>query len=122
MSYGRNPYYIWSDGEKLWLNDTIVDEKIINAFLYKVLLLNRREELIQRLQEGKQVWMVQKNIKGLNDLFNKKEIMTEEEFKEKMKNLVIIEEPQDQRYIDWMNSQEDNILKQLMGKGEKKEI
>lgn len=56
MSYGRNPYYIYSNGSGLNLDGICVDEEIINAFLYKVLLTNRRKELKRRLQEGKHSW------------------------------------------------------------------
>lgn len=57
MSYGRNPYYIYNSGNGLNLDGTYVDEEVINAFLYKILLTNRREELKKRLQEGKQSWL-----------------------------------------------------------------
>jgi len=56
MSYGRSPYYIYSDGDTLYLSGQRVSEEIVNAFLYKVLLTNRREELKRRLKEGKSVW------------------------------------------------------------------
>lgn len=98
MSYGRNPYYIYSDGSQLYLDGVNIDEKIINAFLYKVLLLNRREEFKRRLKEGKESWLEQYTI--------------DEEF-----NLIEYEEdhPQVIKYFEWMNSQEDNIIKMLLG-------
>lgn len=60
MSYGRNPYYIYSNGESMFLDGICVKEEVINAFLYKILLLNRRNELKNRLQEGKRAWLKEK--------------------------------------------------------------
>lgn len=66
MSYGRSPLYIWSDGD--WLHfwgspkpeseesGPVVSEMAINAFLFKVLLTGRRDELSGRLREGMSVW------------------------------------------------------------------
>jgi hypothetical protein len=95
MSYGRNPHYIWSDGDELHFEPyASVPEYLINAFLYKVLLMNRRDELANRLQQGKQEWL------------NKEEFDRE--------NLELNTVPQDEEVIQWMNDQEDDILKKLM--------
>jgi len=56
MSYGRDPFYIYDGGDYLFLDGTTVGEDVINAFLYKILLTGRRDELIKRLQCGKKVW------------------------------------------------------------------
>jgi hypothetical protein len=115
MSYGRNPYYIWSNGEQLSLDGKYVDEKIINAFLYKVLLLNRREELARRLKEGKEVWESKTEIENFTEIFNNMDKMSKEEYIDKMSNAKIIEVKQDKEVIEWMNENEDDILKKLMG-------
>jgi len=57
MSYGRYPYYIYSDGEEIYLDGTYVSEEIINVFLYKLFLKNRRQELKERLLEGRKSWL-----------------------------------------------------------------
>ena len=87
MSYGRFPFYIWSDGEWLHFWDTpkydgeesgaVVNETAINAFLFKVLLSGRRNELAQRLEEGRSVWAAHTD-------------------------------------PDWLNSETDDLLRQLM--------
>jgi hypothetical protein len=56
MSYGRHPYYIYSDGENMNFDFTRVPERIVNAWLYKILLSNRRDDLKERLAEGRAVW------------------------------------------------------------------
>lgn len=56
MSYGRDPHYIYNDGVEMYFDGVYVSEKVLNAWLYKVLLTNRRDELARRLQEGKAVW------------------------------------------------------------------
>ena len=95
VSYGRNPYYIWSDGNELNLDGIRVNEDIINAFLYKVLLTGRRGELKNRLQNGKEQWL------------NKIQL-TEDD---KIEYISLSEHE-----INWMEKQEDEILKILMGK------
>lgn len=54
MSYCRNPYYIYSNGKELFLHNTYVGENIINVFLYD-LCTNRQEELLKRVQCGKEI-------------------------------------------------------------------
>lgn len=54
MSYERNPYYIWSDGENLHFDGVEIPESAINVFLYKLFLLNREEDLKNRLLHGKE--------------------------------------------------------------------
>lgn len=97
MSYGRNPHYIYSNGEELYLDGIYVREEIINAFLYSILLSNRREELRQRLLEGKQIW--------LNQV--------------KFEDSRLVELPEDHPEIlmekEWQEMQEDKIIKGLMG-------
>ena len=54
MSYGRNPYYIWSDGKTMNMDAYgRIPEEVINQLLYRLLLSNRREELKERLLEGR---------------------------------------------------------------------
>ncbi len=60
MSYGRVPYYIRSDGDTLYFGiETSVPEEQINAFLFKILLVGRRDELARRLRDGQQAWVGQ---------------------------------------------------------------
>ena len=99
MSYGRNPHYIFSDGKSLYLNCVRVEEEVINAFLYKILLLGRRGELAERLREGKQVWMKKKDFD-----------IDWDELDYIDKGLV----DADEETIRWMEEQEDDILKALM--------
>lgn len=54
MSYCRNPYYIYSNGNELFLDSIYVNEDIINVFLYD-LHTNRQEELLKRVQCGKEI-------------------------------------------------------------------
>lgn len=55
MSYCRKPFYIYSDGENMNFNFIEVPEEMINVFLYKILLTNRRDELVDRIKEGKKM-------------------------------------------------------------------
>lgn len=64
MSYGRIPHYIWSDARETegslhfgWLDEAVIPNEQINAFLYKILLTGRREELANRLRQGKSIWI-----------------------------------------------------------------
>lgn len=113
MSYGRNPYYIYSDGEYMVFDEIVrVPEEMINALLYKMLLKNRRDELKERLKEGKEVWMhqyrlVSKNTTGLPDLGC--DIENTEEME------IPLDDPAMQQYIKWMEENEDEIMKKLMG-------
>jgi len=54
MSYCRNPYYIYSDGDELHLDDIKVNENMINVFLYE-LVEHRKDELNERVKEGKRI-------------------------------------------------------------------
>lgn len=94
MSYGRNPHYIYSDGDEM--NFSLygaIPENVLNAFLYKILLTGRREELKQRLVQGKEEWC----------------------YKEKYNNGKFESIPVKKEEMEWMNSQEDDILKTLLG-------
>jgi len=54
MSYGRRPYYIWSDGKTMNIDTHLgIPEEAINQFLYKILLSHNREDLKERLLEGR---------------------------------------------------------------------
>ena len=58
MSYGRRPYYIYSDGEKMSFDCYgRIPEKVLNQFVYHVLLSHRRDDLKERLLEGKDYYM-----------------------------------------------------------------
>lgn len=98
MSYGRNPFYIYSDGDSLYLDGKYISENVINAFLYKVLLTNRRSELKQRLTEGKEQWLLHKTTFDTEG------------------NL--IEMPLDSHEVQmdktWLEKEEDDLLKNLM--------
>lgn len=94
MSYGRNPMYIYSDGKELYLDGVYVPEEAINAFLYKILLTSRREELSRRLQEGKNVWL-QATTFIVDDCYNYQDVP-------------------DVEYFKWMETMEDEILHKLM--------
>jgi hypothetical protein len=96
MSYGRNPHYIWSDGEYLNFEPYgKIPEHVINAFLYKILLRSFRDELKERLREGKKEWMYQ--------------------LKYNAEECKLIELPQEPEYIEWMEANEDEIFKSLYG-------
>jgi hypothetical protein len=56
LSYGRQPYYIWSDGETMNIDHHLeIPEEAINQMLYHMLLSHRREELKKRLLEGRKL-------------------------------------------------------------------
>lgn len=56
MSYGRKPYYIWSDGETMNIDLHLgIPEQAINQMLYHMLLEHRRDELIERVSEGRKL-------------------------------------------------------------------
>jgi hypothetical protein len=100
MAYGRNPHYIYSNGKNLiFVPFGSIPENVINAFLYKLLLKGRRHELRQRLIQGKQEWM--KKIDVIYDT-------STNSYGE------MIEVPQNEDYIKWMEEQEDNVLKSLI--------
>lgn len=111
MSYGRNPYYIYSDGDYMIFDEIVrVPEEMINALLYKVLLKNRREELKERLKEGKKVWSRQYK------LIDKTTGKDPDWDNYSVENLETIEVPlDDPEYIRWMEENEDEIVKELMG-------
>jgi len=96
LSYGRNPYYIYDNGEELYLDGVWVADEVINAFLYSILLSNRRKELGKRLQEGKQAWLKQT----------------------KFENDILIELPKDHPEIlmekEWQEMQEDVFIRTLL--------
>lgn len=98
MSYGRNPYYIYSDGINMNFDSIRVPEEIINAFLYKILLTNRRSELKERLIAGKNSWLHKWSYDANDGL---------------------IDLPQDSREIqleiEYFKNCEDDIVKKLMG-------
>lgn len=103
MSYGRNPYYIYSSGDKLNLDGQWVDEEVINAFLYKVLLTNRREELKRRLQEGRQSWLKLIRFKDPVN-WNDPELID-----------VLEDDPEVLEEKEWMKLYEDELINKLMG-------
>jgi hypothetical protein len=113
MSYGRNPNYIYSDGDYMHFNSEIVSEHVLNAFLYKILLTNCREELIERLVEGKESWLHQQR------LVNKHTgLRPSREDYRKPADLVFEDIPQDDPELliekHWMEECEDDIVKKLM--------
>lgn len=67
MSYGRNPHYIYSNGEELFLDGVYVKEELINKYLYN-LETNDKEKLEERVKKGekyiskKRLWNA--NIEG----------------------------------------------------------
>ena len=97
MSYGRNPYYIYSDGVELYLDGVRVNEEVINAFLYQVLLKCRRDELGKRLKSGKNSWLHKYSMNPEQDI---------EEIPQDAPEIVYEKE--------WMEQNEDNIIKDLM--------
>ncbi len=103
VSYGRNPHYIYSDGETLFLDGYRVPETLINAFLYKVLLLNRRNELKERLREGKKEWTYMLRAKFSSDDVDFTTVTDS------------TNDPELALQIKWLDSQEDEVLKALMG-------
>jgi hypothetical protein len=114
MSYGRNPYYIWSDGQNMCFNNIYVPEEILNAFLYKILLTERREELKERLKQGKESWLHKEM------LINKHTGMRAckaEDYKNPAE-LIFAEISQDDEELvlerKWMEECEDEIVKKLL--------
>ncbi len=107
MSYGRNPHYIYNNGE-----DTVfeaihkVPNVLLNAFLYKILLTNRRDELKERLRLGKKEWMYMIRLELLPDGMSY-EIVSDP-----------MNDPELARQIEWINSHEDDVVKYLMGEGD----
>lgn len=100
MSYGRNPLYIYSDGEYMnFVGSAVVPEYYINALLYKLLLRNRREELGRRLREGKAVWLRPSHYPSESDVFP-----TE----------MPVDHPEYAAQVGWMDLQEDDIIRALM--------
>jgi hypothetical protein len=87
MSYGRSPYYIYDDVERdaIMFDFVPVPNKVVNAFLFKLLMVGRREELKERLLEGRDIWETQ--YQKLNDKWS--------------------------QY--WLNKNTDDLLKELMG-------
>lgn len=114
MSYGRNPYYIFSDGEYIIFDGKYkVPEIMLNALLYKLLLACNRDDLRERLQEGREVWLHQTRL--INKRTGMPPISTDE-FKEELIEVEIpLDDPEMQEYIQWMQENEDEILKHLMG-------
>lgn len=55
MSYCRLPFYIWNDCEKMHFISGTIDEEEINVLLYKILLTPLRDELAERIQEGRKI-------------------------------------------------------------------
>ena len=53
MSYGRNPHYIYSDDKDMYFDFEKIPETAINQMLYHMLLSHRREELKERLIDGR---------------------------------------------------------------------
>jgi hypothetical protein len=61
MSYGRSPHYIWSDNKNMRFDLIKVPETAINQMLYHMLLSHRREELKERLLQGRSYFVNGKN-------------------------------------------------------------
>lgn len=55
MSYSRGRYYIWPDDAGVNFGADRVPNDMLNVFLYKILLANRREELAGRLRDGRRI-------------------------------------------------------------------
>lgn len=103
MSYGRNPHYIWSDGERTVFGTESIPNNILDAFLYRVFLKCHREDLIQRLKNGKKEW--QKQIK-----------VTLPPFATSLMDVKTEYIKTDEDTIRWLEKQEDELLKSLIGK------
>lgn len=84
MSYCRSPHYIYPTFDGVWFNGTVIPNEEINVFLYKILLLGHRDELKERVKEGRRICQNQRLT--ANDV-----------------------------YVEWLESQEDDLLKQLLG-------
>ena len=114
MSYGRNPNYIWSDGDYINFNTIRVPEEVINAFLFKVLLTNCREELKERLIQGKESWL---HREILVNRITGAEPFSKEDYRNPY-DLAFKEVSQDNEDLlmekKWMEEQEDEIIKKLM--------
>lgn len=86
MSYCRNPHYIYGGKNYVSFNGIEVKDECINAFLYKIFLKCNREDLIERLEQGRDICL------------NKREESYDLE-----------------GYSEWLLGQEDEIISQLIG-------
>jgi hypothetical protein len=90
-----------------------VPEVMLNALLYKLLLKCNRDDLQERLREGREAWLHQTRLINERTGDPPKNI---EEFKEKLIEIEIpLDDPEMQLYIQWTKENEDEILKYLMG-------
>ena len=114
MSYGRNPNYIYSDGDYMHFNSELVSEYVLNAFLYKILLTDRRKELQERLVQGKESWLHEQRLVNKHTGLRP----SREDYKDPA-DLIFEDTPQDDPELliekQWMEEHEDDILKKLIG-------
>jgi hypothetical protein len=109
MSYGRNPHYIYPTDTGVWFAGTEVGDDLINAFLYKILLTYRRDELAERLRKGREEWLHQRRVWG-----DWKGVIEEGRWPE-MEEEIPQDDPAMIEYREWMDKGEDEIMKMLMG-------
>ena len=82
MSYCRNPYIFPTTHGTVSFEGKEISSEHIDIFLYVMTLIYRRDELKQRLQQGKSLLVE----------FNK----------------------EDQEYLEWLEENEDELVKSLM--------
>ena len=110
MSYGRNPHYIWSNGETMNFNyEAEVPEYLLNAFLYKILLTPFRGELKERIKLGKAEWMMKREIQGFDHQNPSNNVDTWK----------FVEVLQDKEYVEWMENGEYELVKTLLNENSK---
>ena len=91
MSYSRGRYYIYPHaGGVNFVGVAEVPDDYLNVWLYKMLLANRREELVQRVQEGRRITHAE---------------------------AVASKVMRSMQYAEWMSSREDDLVKQLLQGG-----
>ena len=93
MSYCRNPHYIYPTGDGVSFDGTLIGDEELDIWLYNMLLICRRSELMERLKHGKEC--------GLAKYDSDFNILADD-------NIEVIHEKL------FINKNEDNIIKLLM--------
>lgn len=115
MSYCRNPFYIFPTGDGVEFSGTYIEDVQLNVWLYNMLCKNRREELMQRVKQGKQISLKMEDPNFVFKVIKENidtTIMTEEEFDK----LYYLNEdtPELQAEKIWQEANEDELIKSLL--------
>lgn len=103
MSYCRQPYYIYDDvsGKIMFDAYGFIPDKVINVFLYKLFLDFNREDLKERLKDGRK--RVGKDVE-LHYKGNEDELLL---------NLLDIKTEQEDKYLKAYKNIDKNALKEM---------